>query len=548
MKWFEELKVGTKLLGGFLIVAAIGGVAGLQGILKAGEINDLASKMYDDELVGLRYTAEANIQLLASTRSIRNALISYNDADRVAHLQEMDKRLDNVRRQMADASRSFKRPEGKQLFARTQAAFAEYEEAMRETARLLGQEALDDKRLSSEYLLKVVRPKTDKVDDLMTELVERKKKNADTLNQQTDEIYASIRLHLILLTAACLAIGVAIGYYTSRSLTRQLGGEPNYAAKVAVQIAAGNLDVDVATRAGDNTSLLFTIKGMRDSLADIVRQVRSGTDTIAVASHQIAAGNQELSARTEQQASSLEETAASMEELSSTVKQNSSNSTQANQLALSASEVAAKGGVVVGQVVDTMEAINHSSRQIVDIIGVIDGIAFQTNILALNAAVEAARAGDQGRGFAVVASEVRNLAQRSAAAAREVKNLIENSVAKVEEGMAQVQGAGATMEEIVHSVGKVTAIMADITAAGNEQAAGIEQINQAVVQMDQVTQQNAALVEEAAAATDALQLQASGLAAVVGIFKVDAAAAPRAHPARPAQRASGQPTLALVSS
>ncbi len=359
----------------------------------------------------------------------------------------------------------------------------------------------------------------------MTALVERKKNNADLLNQQTDEIYFSMRRNLILLTIACVMIGAFIGYYTSRSLTRQLGGEPNYAAMVAEQIAAGNLNVEVNTNAGDRTSLLFTIKTMRDSLADIVRRVRVGSETIAVACHQIAAGNQELSARTEQQASSLEETAASMEELSSTVKQNTGNTRQADELATFASQVAAKGGVVVGQVVETMNAINQSSRQIVDIISVIDGIAFQTNILALNAAVEAARAGDQGRGFAVVASEVRSLAQRSAAAAKEIKVLIESSVSKVQTGMLQVQGAGATMADIVHNVGKVTEIMADITTAGSEQAAGIEQINQAVVQMDQVTQQNAALVEEAAAATDALQIQASDLAAVVRIFNLDAAPA-----------------------
>lgn len=361
---------------------------------------------------------------------------------------------------------------------------------------------------------------TDKIDGAMTELVDRKRKNADILNNKTDEIYIAIRLQLILLTVGCLVLGACIGYYISRSLSRQLGGEPSYAVEVALEIAAGNLNVDVNTSQNDRTSLLFAIRTMRDSLAEIVRQVRSGTDTIAVASNQIAAGNQELSARTEEQASSLEETAASMEELSSTVKQNASNSQQANILAVSASQVAVKGGIVVSQVVETMRTINHSSRQIVEIISVIDSIAFQTNILALNAAVEAARAGDQGRGFAVVASEVRNLAQRSATAAKDIKTLIENSVTKVEEGMVQVQGAGNTMEEIVQSVKRVTEIMSEITTAGNEQAAGIEQINQAVVQMDQVTQQNSALVEEATAATDALKIQATGLAAVVGVFKI----------------------------
>jgi methyl-accepting chemotaxis protein len=259
---------------------------------------------------------------------------------------------------------------------------------------------------------------------------------------------------------------------------------------------------------------------MEDTLTDLVGRIKTATDSIVTASGQIAAGNQDLSSRTEQQASSLEETAASMEELTSTVKQNADNARQANQLAASASAVAVKGGEVVSQVVDTMASINASSRKIVDIIGVIDGIAFQTNILALNAAVEAARAGEQGRGFAVVASEVRSLAQRSAAAAKEIKTLIGDSVEKVEEGSKQVAQAGKTMEEIVDSVKRVTDIMGEITAASQEQTSGIEQINQAITQMDQVTQQNAALVEEAAAAAGSLQEQASSLVQAVSVFKM----------------------------
>ncbi|MBC7681600.1 MAG: hypothetical protein H7172_04645, partial [Ferruginibacter sp.] len=273
----------------------------------------------------------------------------------------------------------------------------------------------------------------------------------------------------------------------------------------------------------DGASLMFAMSGMRDSLALIVNQVRQGTDTIATTSDQIAAGNHDLSRRTEQQASALEETAASMEELTSTVKQNADNARQANQLAVSASNIAVRGGSVVAQVVGTMGAINTSSRKIVDIIGVIDGIAFQTNILALNAAVEAARAGEQGRGFAVVASEVRSLAQRSAAAAKEIKTLIGDSVDKVEEGSKQVAEAGRTMDEIVGSVKRVTDIMAEIEAASKEQALGIEQVNQAITQMDQVTQQNAALVEEASAAARSLQEQASSLAEVVGVFQLGGA-------------------------
>ena len=340
-----------------------------------------------------------------------------------------------------------------------------------------------------------------------------------------DTVEATILNRLMYFSIGALILAVilfAIGMVISRGLLKQLGGEPGYAADIVSEIAAGDLTVDVKIRPGDSSSLLFAMKSMRDSLAQVVGEVRQGTDTMATASSQIAAGNLDLSSRTEQQASALEETASSMEELTSTVRQNADNARQANQLAASASEVAAKGGAVVSQVVDTMGSINASSRKVVDIIGVIDGIAFQTNILALNAAVEAARAGEQGRGFAVVASEVRNLAQRSAAAAKEIKELIGDSVSKVDIGAKLVDQAGATMSEVVDSIKRVTDIMSEITAASQEQSAGIEQVNQAIGQMDQVTQQNAALVEEAAAAAASLQDQAGNLSQVVSVFKLGA--------------------------
>jgi methyl-accepting chemotaxis protein-1 (serine sensor receptor) len=324
------------------------------------------------------------------------------------------------------------------------------------------------------------------------------------------------------LATAAIAIGLGMAAWLGFLLIRAITLPLNAAVKVARAVAEGDLTQRIEVHSTDEVGqLMQALKDMNDNLVNIVGQVRTGTDTIATASSQIAAGNLDLSSRTEQQASSLEETASSMEELTSTVKQNAENARQANQLVRSTSDVAVKGGQVVGQVVDTMASIKDSSRKIADIIGVIDSIAFQTNILALNAAVEAARAGEQGRGFAVVASEVRNLAQRSAGAAKEIKSLIEDSVSQVDEGGKLVDEAGKTMGEIVTSVKRVTDIMSEIAAASQEQSAGIEQVNQAISQMDDVTQQNAALVEEAAAASESLQSQAVNLAEVVSVFKLD---------------------------
>lgn len=343
---------------------------------------------------------------------------------------------------------------------------------------------------------------------------------ARVASEEYTEAQSNFEMLFMVISVAAVT-GVILAIVIGMMLIRAIVGSINEAVAVANAVASGDLTSRIETNSANETGrLMHALKKMNNNLADLVGKVRTGTDSIFNASGEIASGNSNLSQRTEEQASSLEETAASMEELTSTVRQNADNANQANQLASGASEVALKGGAVVGQVVQTMSEINESSRKIVDIISVIDGIAFQTNILALNAAVEAARAGEQGRGFAVVATEVRTLAQRSAAAAKEIKELINNSVSKVEDGTRLVDEAGVTMSEIVNAVKRVTDIMSEISAASHEQSTGIEQVNTAVTQMDGMTQQNAALVEEAAAAAESLQDQAQSLSQAVSLFKL----------------------------
>lgn len=512
----HELKVGTRLGAGFAIVllllAAIIGI----GLWRLHTVSELVGVMVNKALVKERLVSEwAASTDLNGARTLRvvdsaDPKITQQVQARIketsARISEIQKKLDGLEKD-AEETRLFEEIAAKRktYIAARDGVFKE-KAVNGESAKTLSQSTLEP--ALADYVNSI-----NKVTAYQAKLI------TDMNGQIADLTLASKRIFAVL-GGLALLLGVVVASIISRSIVGQLGGEPYDAVKIASRIAGGDLTVDVRTRPDDQGSLMHAMKTMRNDLVNIVSQVRNGTESIATASKQIAAGNLDLSSRTEQQASALEETASSMEELTSTVKHNAENARQANSMAASASDVASKGGSVVSQVVDTMGAINESSKKIVDIIGVIDSIAFQTNILALNAAVEAARAGEQGRGFAVVAAEVRSLAQRSASAAKEIKELIGASVDTVHAGSQLVDEAGARMTEIVDSIKRVTDIMGEITAASQEQTSGLEQISLAIEQMDTVTQQNAALVEQAAAASHSMEMQAGKLARVVSVFKL----------------------------
>ncbi|MCA1859089.1 methyl-accepting chemotaxis protein [Janthinobacterium sp. HSC-3S05] len=431
------------------------------------------------------------------------------------------------------------KPEEKAMFAGLLEQRKVYISSRDQVYKLKGEAQAD---AANEVFEKTFVPAAAKYQKMVQDLLEHQRASIDTTAREIDGVANTSRNLMLVLAALALGFGVVCAWVLTMGIVRPL----RTAVDIARKVADGDLTAQIDASAKDETGqLLLALKDMNTSLLNIVGEVRSGTDSIATSSTQIAAGNQDLSSRTEEQAGSLEETASSMEELTSTVKQNADNARQANQLAASAAQVAVKGGEVVAQVVGTMESINASSNKIVDIISVIDGIAFQTNILALNAAVEAARAGEQGRGFAVVASEVRNLAQRSASAAKEIKTLIGASVEQVNAGSMLVAQAGSTMTDIVDSVQRVSDIITEITAASSEQSVGIDEINRAIGQMDAVTQQNAALVEESAAAAESMQHQAHNLAQVVSVFKLNGQQAGASAAKTPKRPAAPQTTLRI---
>ncbi|MBG6222066.1 methyl-accepting chemotaxis protein [Janthinobacterium sp. CAN_S1] len=517
--------VGTRLAIGFGITFAL--TITLTGLAmnRVGSIDQTLSRVNDVNNVKQRHAINFRGSVHDRAIAVRDVVLATDDTAVQAQVKKI-KALDEKYQQSAAPLDALFAGD---VTADEKAALATIKETERRVQPLIAKviELRNAEQLpqASSLLAQQVSPAF--VDWLasVNTLIDLEEKMSQEATAGARELSSSFFTWMLVLCSIAIAAGVSSAWYIGRGLLLQLGGQPDYAVSIVTRIAAGDLSVDIHTAKDDHSSLLFAMKKMRDNLVDIVAQVRTGTETIFNASTEIAAGNFDLSSRTERQAGTLEETASSMQELTGTVRQNTEHAQQANVLAESASAVAVRGGIVVAQVVETMAAINESSKKIVDIIGVIDSIAFQTNILALNAAVEAARAGEQGRGFAVVATEVRNLAQRSASAASEIKALIGSSVQRVEIGARLVDDAGATMEEIVSSVKRVTAIMAEISLASQEQNTGIESVNQAVGEMDEATQQNAAMVEQASSAAAALQKEAQMLAEVVGVFQLTANAA-----------------------
>jgi methyl-accepting chemotaxis protein len=539
----KNFKVGTRLGLGFGCVCLLLAITIGIGIDKVATLNEGTARIVDNMLPKIEMTHALLEQVDVVAVSLRNMMLATRGDDRRAQHQVVSDASKKSVALLAKMSAVIVTADGKAAMATVAAAGGKYFAGQDKLLTMINDGEQDAAR---DYLADQLRPMFQAYKTALVALIEHERGRVAETAQAGQDAYAHARQLMLGMGVLAIALASAIGFLITRGLLRQLGGEPGYAAGIAAEIAGGNLGVDVAVRPNDSSSLVYAIDAMRAQLSSVVREVRAGTDLITTASAEIAAGNQELSVRTEQQAGSLEETASSIEELTSAVRQNADHARQANELAGSASGVAAKGGAVVAQVVTTMDSINASARNIVDIIGVIDGIAFQTNILALNAAVEAARAGEQGRGFAVVAAEVRVLAQRSAAAAKEIKRLIDNSVVQADAGTRLVSDAGLTMRAIIDSIRSVSDIMAEISTASAEQSAGIDQINQAVVQMDQVTQQNAALVEEAAAASASMQDQALSLSQAVAVFTLGDDA-PAQAPARPAVNGAGRMLLARAA-
>ena len=517
-RWAASFKIATQLIVAFMVLIFLTAGLGGYAILQLSKVKSASDALNNRWMPSIGHTTSIRASLI-DLGELQSKHARAADAGYMEEYEEKMKGLiSGVEKHLAAYQALIVDEEGKSLsgtFVKSWKASQDFNQKVISLGRAGKQD--DAKDISDGA------GKSSLDDALITvdKLTQLSFDGGEQDSRAANQVYGSSKLGTLILLGVATALGALLALGITRGLLRQLGGEPAYATSITRRIAGGDLAVEMQLNANDSSSLLFEIKSMQESFSGIVRQVRGGSEGVATASAEIAQGNHDLSARTEQQASALEETAASMEELGSTVKQNADSAREANQLAMRASTIAVKGGAVVAEVVDTMKGINDASRKISDIISVIDGIAFQTNILALNAAVEAARAGEQGRGFAVVASEVRSLAGRSAEAAKEIKSLIGASVERVELGTSLVDKAGTTMAEVVEAIQRVTEIVGTISAASSEQSAGVAQVGEAVGQMDRTTQQNAALVEQMAAAASSLKSQADELVNVVSVFRLD---------------------------
>ncbi|UTY59973.1 methyl-accepting chemotaxis protein [Massilia sp. erpn] len=514
MNALNHISIGKRLAIGFAIILAFCMLITGIGMWRLQQVAQATKDMMETPLAKERMISDWHSRIDSAIRRT-TAIARSSDQSLGAYFAEESKSSSAASAELQKKIEDLLQDEDeKALFTKSMEQRKVYLSSRDQVAKLKSAGELEP---AQEVFEKTFVPGAAKYQSLVQDLLKMQREKIDATARHIEGIAINSRTLLLVLSVLVLGFGAVCAWLLTVGITAPLSRAVDAARRVASGDLSGQIDVAGSDETGQ---LLQALKDMNQSLLNIVTEVRNGTDSINTSSSEIAAGNQDLSSRTEEQASALEETASSMEELTSTVRQNADNARQANQLASAAASVAVRGGSVVTNVVGTMESINESSRKIVDIISVIDGIAFQTNILALNAAVEAARAGEQGRGFAVVASEVRNLAQRSASAAKEIKELIGDSVEKVNQGSKLVAEAGSTMEEIVASVHRVSDIISEITAASSEQSVGIEEVSRAIGQMDQVTQQNAALVEESAAAAESMQHQAHSLAQVVSVFNV----------------------------
>jgi methyl-accepting chemotaxis protein len=520
----KGLSVKTMLRLAFAVLL-IGTLAiGVFALTQVSRLNASAQSIYDQGHVASRAAEEARGYVLRASQAQKMLLTATTAKERDELGADIDKDLSGISTQMSSLQQYVDMTDAAQVEQQKKfaAAVATWSGHLRDFVTLVKAQPLDLSQMNWQVGMQDVSllVETEKLEKMVDILVEQRSVAAKATIEASAFIYHSSYVMMAAMTIGLIVLAFAISEWVVRRLARQLGGEPVYAMEIASRIAAGDLSNRIALARNDRSSMLSALHDMQGGLSTTVSDIAASADAIATASGEISMGNLDLSQRTEQQAMALERTASSMEQLTSTVRQNADNAKQASTLANNASEIAEKGGAVVGRVVATMNEINASAKSIGDIIGVIEGIAFQTNILALNAAVEAARAGEEGRGFSVVAAEVRNLAQRSAGAAKEIKGLISTSVERVGNGSTLAEDAGQTMDEVVKAVKRVTDIMGEISAASAEQSSGIEEINLAVTQMDAGTQQNAALVEQATAAARSLDDQAKALKVMVGKFRL----------------------------